>query len=124
MAITPLATISADDTDDTGTDISRYDGVLAFILNAKATAGTSPTLDVKLQHSDDADGDPDTFDDVPSGAFTQVTSANSSAAVLHRIELQKNALKKYVRVAKDIGGTSSPAFIASVTMLGHKQYDV
>jgi hypothetical protein len=53
----------------TAIDILHYEGVGLAILSASAGTGTTPTLDVKLQHSDDNV----TFADVTNGAFTQVT---------------------------------------------------
>jgi hypothetical protein len=121
VAVCPLAEITVDDTDDAGVSIAPYEGVLTFVLNAKATNGTSPTLDIKIQHSDD-DGATDTYDDVSGGAFTRVTDADTSAAVVQAITVDKNKLKKYVRVAKDIGGTSSPKFYAAVHLFAHSKY--
>ena len=61
----------------TGIDVLEYEGVALVLLNASAGTGTSPTLDVKLQHSDDDS----TYEDVTSGAFSQVTDAAETAGV-------------------------------------------
>lgn len=118
LSILGLASVTADG-NGSGVDISAYEGVLGFVQVCKNTAGTTPTMDNKLQHSEDNV----TFTDVTGGAFTQVTDAGSSAQVTQKIEIQKNALKKYVRVAKDIGGTSTPAFNTAVILIAHKKYE-
>ena len=120
VALLPLAEVAAD-ANGSGVDISSYEGVVKFVAHTKATSGTTPTLGLKLQHSDD-DGDADPYVDVSGGAFTQATDADTSAAVLQSLSLQKNALRKYVRVAKDIGGTSTPKFLASVDLVAHTKY--
>lgn len=50
-----------------------------FILTDASLAGTSPTLDVKLQASYDGTN----WADVPSGAFTQMTASGSTALRLN-----------------------------------------
>jgi succinyl-CoA synthetase beta subunit len=92
----------------TGVSVVDFDGPIAFILNCgAATAGTNPTMDVTLEHSNDNS----TYTAITGGAFTQVTST-ASAQVL---TFTKAELKPYVRCVMTIGGTSSPAFPLSVT---------
>jgi hypothetical protein len=101
-----------------GVDVSDLDGSVAVTCAVSApVAGTNPTLDLKLQHSDD-DGANDAYADVTGGAFAQVTSAASK----QKLSLSVSGMKKYVRVVKTIGGTSSPQYYASVSMHGLKQY--
>jgi len=97
-------------------DVLDYEGVATVILNASAAvAGTNPTLDVKVQHSDTTtSGD---FADVTGGAFTQVTDAAS----LQVLKLNVSALKRYLRVIGTIGGTSTPTFDFSVEFIGIKK---
>ena len=118
VELLPPASVTADG-NGAWIDTKLYEGVLGFIIHAKNTAGTTPTLANKLVHSEDQS----TVEDVPGGTFTTVTDANTLASVVEKVEIQKNALKRYVRVAKDIGGTSSPAFLTSGVMVGHKKYD-
>ena len=101
----------------TGVDITQYVGELKFFLACKNTAGTNPTLDVTLETSDDDS----TYTSVSGGAFTQVTNANTSAAVLLTLNIQSDGLKKYVRAVKTIGGTSSPAFMTACFATGVTQ---
>jgi hypothetical protein len=99
----------------TGIDVLHYEGVALAVLNASAGTGTTPTLDVKLQHSDDNS----TFADVTGGAFTQVTDAAESAGIqVKRINVSD--LKRYVRVIGTIAGTT-PSFDYGVEFVGIKK---
>lgn len=87
----------------TGVDISNCEGDMLVILDVgAATAGSSPTMDIKLQSSADNSTN---WTDVPSGAFTQATGAS-----LQKLAIHPRNLNKYLRAVKTIGGTSSPAF--------------
>lgn len=112
----PMQSVIAD-ANGTGVDVSQYVGSIAVVLSCKCTAGTSPTLDVKLQESDDDV----TYTDISGGAFTQVTDAGTSAATREKIVVNVDACKKYIRALKDIGGTGSPAFMTSCVGLGVQQ---
>lgn len=101
----------------TGVSVVDFVGEVKFLLSAKNVAGTTPTLDVKLQESDDDS----TYTDVASGSFTQVTDAGTKAAVLHTLSVSVDGLKKYVRAVKTIGGTNTPQFLVSLTGVGVKQ---
>lgn len=100
----------------TGVDVRHFVGELALYLAAKATAGTSPTLDVTIEESDDDSS----YAAVSGAAFTQVTDADTSAAVLHKITLDVNARKRYLRAVKTAGGTD-PAFDVACFGVGVKQ---
>ena len=96
----------------TGIDVLEYEGVGLVLLNASAGTGTSPTLDVKLQHSDDDS----TYEDVTSGAFTQVTDVAETAGV-KVMKLNVSDLKRYLRVVGTIAGTT-PSFDFGVEFVG------
>jgi hypothetical protein len=99
----------------TGIDVLAYEGVALVVLNASAGTGTNPTLDVKLQHSDDDS----TYADVTGGTFAQVTDAAGSAGVqVKRINVSD--LKRYVRVIGTIAGTT-PSFDFAVEFVGIKK---
>jgi hypothetical protein len=93
-------------------DVLEFEGVALILLNTSAGTGTSPTLDVKLQHSDDGI----TFSDVHSGAFTQVTSAAETAGV-RVMKVTISDLKRYVRVLGTIDGTT-PSFDFAAEFVG------
>lgn len=96
----------------TGIDVLEYEGVALVLLNASAGTGTTPTLDVKLQHSDDDS----TYEDVTSGAFSQVTDAAETAGV-KVMKLNVSDLKRYLRVIGTIAGTT-PSFDFGVEFVG------
>jgi hypothetical protein len=96
----------------TGIDVLEYEGVALVLLNASAGTGTNPTLDVKLQHSDDDS----TYEDVTSGTFSQVTDAAETAGV-KVMKLNVSDLKRYLRVVGTIAGTT-PSFDFGVEFVG------
>jgi hypothetical protein len=116
ISLIPMADITASG-DGTGVDITQFVGEGKFVLSAKNVAGTTPTLDVKLQHS----ADNITYADVTGGAFTQVTDADTRAAVQHTLDIKLDGLNKYVRAVKTIGGTDTPQFLVFCVGLGVKQ---
>lgn len=94
------------------TKIESCRGDALAILNAgAATAGSSPTLDVKLQEADDSSGT--NAADISGAAFAQVTNA----AVCAGIPFTPAQRKPYIRAVATLGGTSSPSFPAAVSLL-------
>lgn len=93
-------------------DIRDVEGDLAIVLDSGAGSGDM-TLDAKLQ--DSADGSTG-WADVSGAAFTQVTTAASQ----QKIVVDTNAVKRYVRAAYTIAGTT-PSFTFSVNALGRKK---
>ncbi len=100
-----------------GVDLQQLDGQLAVVCDVKNLAGTLPTLDLKVQHSDD-DGSGDAYADVTDGAFAQITTVAS----VQKLVLQKSSLKRYARVVKTVGGTGVPQYYASAKMYGVNKY--
>ncbi len=99
-----------------GIDVSNYEGTLKVILAAgAATAGTNPTLDVKVQECATSNGSPT---DVTSGAFTQVTTT----AGVQTLNFDVSKLKKYVFVAWTLGGTNTPTFPFGAAIQGTPKY--
>ena len=99
----------------TGIDVLDYEGVTLAVLNASAGTGTTPTLDVKLQHSDDDS----TYADITGGAFAQVTDVAGTAGV-QVLKANVSDLKRYVRVIGTIAGTT-PSFEFGVEFVGIKK---
>jgi len=102
----------------TGTafDITDYEGTILVVLEAgAATAGTTPTLDVKLQHSDTSGG---TYADVTGAAYTQVTTTASQQV----LRIDCDAVKGFIKAVATYGGTSTPTFPFGLTVIGHKKY--
>ena len=77
-------------------------------------AGTTPTLDGKIQ--DSADGQ--NFADVAGYVFPTVTAANSDQV----IGVDTRAVRRYVRYAANIGGSNGQSFTFNVAALGLKKY--
>ena len=99
----------------TGIDLSLYEGMAVAILNSSAkTAGTDPTLDVKLQ-SDPAVGG--SYADITGATFSQVTTAAVYEAVVFNVA----ECDAFVRAVGTIGGTSTPTFDFGVTFYGIKK---
>lgn len=99
----------------TGVDLRDYIGKGKIVaMSGPASAGTDPTLDIKIQDS----ADNSSFADVAGMTFTQVTDA---ADLIEAIAIDFNAIRRYVRVVGTLGGTSSPAFTYGVALIGRKQ---
>lgn len=97
----------------TGVDAKDYIGIAAVVLDSGAGTGTTPTLDIKIQDSDDNT----TFADLsPAVAFTQVVAG----ATVQRVALNLDAARRYIRAVSTITGTT-PSFTYSVNLLGRKQ---
>jgi hypothetical protein len=96
-------------TNGTGVDTQGYNDAVA-VLEVGAVTGTSPTMTVKIQESDDNS----TFSDVSGLTFTQVTASNSSQ--LLRISELNVTRKRYLRAVATIGGTT-PSFTTSCELV-------
>lgn len=104
-------------TNGTGVDLQQCIGDVLFLISCGlATAGTTPTMDFKVQDS----ADNTTFADVTGATFTQVTGAAGNG--LQTKVIKKDKLKRYVRLVGTIGGTSSPAFPAAGLVLALQNY--
>ncbi len=123
----PCASVSTDG-NGTGFDRLTYSHMIA-VLNVGAVTGTTPTLDVKVQHATAlsgsyADYTPDVIFDngdttVTTAKFAQVTDADANTVVKMDVDLAK--ARRYIRFVKTVGGTQ-PVFLCSVdALLG--QYD-
>lgn len=99
----------------TGIDISTYTGRAMAILENRGGGGTSPTLNVKIQHSTD---DSTYTDHSTAATFTQATSGNG----VQSIELDTPAFHKYIRAKYVLAGTN-PTFDFGVVFVGQKQYN-
>ncbi len=103
----------------TAIDLQDYHGTGILVLDSAAGTGTSPTLDLSFEESDDNT----TFTAVAAGAFdgganfTQVTGTASQ----QELTFDVGARKRYLRAKWTIGGTT-PSFTFSVNCLAQKQY--
>jgi hypothetical protein len=97
-------------------DIRDYVGNITAVLNvAAATAGTNPTMDVKVQDATASDGTGSA--DITGYTFTQVTTTDS----LQQLNIDTRKSRRYVRLVFTIGGTSSPSFPCAAVLVGQKQ---
>ncbi len=95
-------------------DMLLYEGNAVVVIDSGAGGGTTPTLDVKLQHSDTSGG---TYSDVTDAVFTQIVDAASQ----QKIVVDTDKLKRYVKESHTITGTN-PTFTYSVNMIAMKKY--
>lgn len=87
-------------------EVADFRELVAF-LNVTANSGTTPTLDVKFQDSQDGTN----WVDVPSGAFAQITTTNG----LRRLVLP--VVGPFVRAVYTIAGTT-PSYTFDVILTG------
>ena len=106
-SVTATATSSA-------IDLKEFDGDVLLVLNCAAGTGSSPTLDIKVQDSDETGG---TYGDLSGAAFTQVTDAAS----LQTLEVNKDECKRFIKLVQTVGG-SSPVFVYGISLVGAKKY--
>ena len=106
-SVTATATSSA-------IDLKEFDGDVLLVLNCAAGTGSSPTLDIKVQDSDETGG---TYGDLSGAAFTQVTDAAS----LQTLEVNKDECKRFIKIVQTVGG-SSPVFVYGISLVGAKKY--
>ena len=106
-SVTATATSSA-------IDLKEFDGDVLLVLNCAAGTGSSPTLDIKVQDSDETGG---TYGDLSGAAFTQVTDSAS----LQTLEVNKDECKRFIKLVQTVGG-SSPVFVYGISLVGAKKY--
>ena len=99
--------------DSTGVDITEACGLITVSLRARSTAGTNPTMLLKLQTCDTV-----------GGSYEDVTGVATTAAATSDLEftVDKAKLKKFIAVNGVIGGTSTPSFVVSAEAHYFKKY--
>ena len=95
-------------------DLKEFDGDVILVLNCAAGTGSSPTLDIKVQDSDETGG---TYGDLSGAAFTQVTTSAS----LQTLEVNKDECKRFIKIVQTVGG-SSPVFVYGISLIATKKY--
>ena len=95
-------------------DLKEFDGDVLLVLNCAAGTGSSPTLDIKVQDSDETGG---TYGDLSGATFTQVTDAAS----VQTLEVNKDECKRFIKIVQTVGG-SSPVFVYGISLVGLKKY--
>lgn len=108
--------------------LGEYEGNVALVLQAPlASAGTSPTLDVTIEHRVDASDTPAALPasslkdpDGTNGTFTQVTDA--VGAGLQMKAIIRAEARAQIRVTVTVTGTSSPTFDFSMMLVAADKY--
>ena len=104
--VVPVGTIAtATNTPTKIVNAGGYGTAVAY-LTVSAASGTTPSMTVKFQDS----ADQTNWVDVPSGAFSAVTTTGTSRLVLSNVG-------PYLRIVETITGTS-PSFTHSVKVAG------
>jgi len=106
-SVTATATSSA-------IDLKEFDGDVLLVLNCAAGTGSSPTLDIKVQDSDETGG---TYGDLSGATFTQVTTSAS----VQTLEVNKDECKRFIKLVQTVGG-SSPVFVYGISLVALKKY--
>ena len=106
-SVTATATSSA-------IDLKEFDGDVLLVLNCAAGTGSSPTLDIKVQDSDETGG---TYGDLSGATFTQVTDSAS----VQTLEVNKDECKRFIKIVQTVGG-SSPVFVYGISLVALKKY--
>lgn len=96
-------------------DILELEGAGLFVVDTVLGTGTTPTLDITIEHCDTDDG---SFAEVTDISFTQVTGA--AGAGLQTAVCNLSNLKRYVHAVATIDGTT-PEFAFQVALIGMKK---
>ncbi len=107
----PNATIAANE-DSSAIDLMGMEGQILLMIDSSASvAGTLPTLALKLTHCDTSGG---SYTDVSGGGLV----AQAAIAKAQTLVLNKNNLKRYVKLNAVIGGTDTPQFYMGAKIVG------
>lgn len=107
----PAAQRAAGNYEGTAVDCQGFESLLMHV--SAGAFGTSATLDVKLQHSDDNV----TFEDITNGAITQMTAAGRAILQIDQLT------KRYVK-AVAVAGTASVDFGVTLMLGGARELPV
>jgi hypothetical protein len=94
-------------------DVRDFEGDLLLVLDVGPVAGTTPTLDVKVQ--DNATGSGGGVD-VPGAVFAQVTESTNS----QKLVVPAGLVAGYIRVSFTLAGTN-PNCNFGVNLLGRRK---
>jgi len=99
----------------TGVDVSAYEGMAIAVVQSLAGTGTTPTLNVKLQHCSTVGG---TYADISGAAFVEIDDTVGGSVQL--IAFNAAAVDGFVRATATIAGTT-PSFTCSCVFVGVKK---
>jgi len=101
----------------TGVDMTTLEGIAAVILDSAGGAGTTPTLNVKLQHSATLGG---SYVDIAGAVFAEVDDTPASRQM---IKFNASEADNFVRAVWTITGSAGQSFTFSANLLGVKKYN-
>lgn len=102
-----LANITSDTTTNgTAVDTQNATEILVF-LDVGVIAGTTPTVDVVIEHSDTSGG---TYAAITGATFTQITTSNDDNTYEGRIEA--HGVKRWIRAAATSAGTMTSGVVS------------
>ncbi len=114
LDLIPIASVVAT-ANGTGVDTQIYSGQIALVLDAKNTAGSSPTMAITFEDS----ANNSSFTAIsPSVAFTGLTTSTS----VQKVVMPRAGVRRYIRAVMTLGGTNSPAYLISVKGYAMKKY--
>jgi len=102
----------------TGSAIDRLGFDEALVVVNSGTNGTSGTVDIKVQESDDSTSG---FADIDGAAFAQITEDNDNTIYVGRLDL--SGRKRYIQVVAVVD-TAACDFGVDVILSGAKQLPV
>lgn len=101
----------------TGVDLAPYaatgDINIKIVADVGTVTGTTPTLDIKIQDSDDNSS----FSDITGATFTQITATGAGA-----VEIHTRTAKRYIRAVGTIAGTT-PSFPLAIWALVPERFN-
>ncbi len=103
----------ADGSGDTVHDVGDASELTATITVHTEPTGTSPTLDVKLQESNDEDN----WVDLDGAAISQLTGGSQASTVSIKVPgpavTDAKTFARYVRIMAAVGGSDTPTYSAT-----------
>lgn len=102
-------------TSGTGVDVSLYEGFAAAVVHSAAGTGTTPTMNVKLEHCATVGG---TYADISGATFVEIDDTAGGSVQI--ITFDARAVDGFVRATATLAGTS-PSFVCSCNFIGMKK---
>lgn len=117
LTATNLYTIAEVTADTLGSavDIKNYEGPIGILLTVSATGSSQKTVAVNVHHATSSGG---AYAAVTGSTFTTVAETAGSQLIF----LDKNALRRYLKLNIDVTTGDTISSFVSATILGVKKY--